>query len=263
MTDDLKTGTTDGTTGTDAQASGGSVNDSAGGSAGGESIEELRRRLIESEQATREAERKNAQLLSEKSSVEQARREAEARLASAGTVSTPPTGSQSDPYAQQIATTMALANYYPENTYEGQQARATLVSLQGSQALWRDQQRNQALNVELMMIEDKKRPQVIQKLKSGQYNTVQAALEAVEGKDDSEAVRALRKEIEDLKRTLASDKSPVADVSVSTRGGGSDTTGKRKVGMSEWTRVQSAGGPAAVALEKDYYSGKIELDPDK
>ena len=264
MADDLKTGTTDGTTGTTAAAADGSVNASAGGSAGGESIEELRRRLTEEQTARSEAERKNAQLLSEKNNVEAERARLERERQGAATVSTPPAGSQQDPFAQQIAIAQQLANYYAENTYEGAQARATLLTLQTQRQLLINQQRSEAVSADLMMIPDTKRPAVITKLRSGQYNSVQAALEAVEGKDDNEAVRDLRTRLEAAEKKLAErDRSPVADVSVSTRGGGSDTTGKRKVPLSEWTRVQAAGGAAAKALENDYYAGKVELDHAK
>lgn len=259
-TDDLKTGTVDGTTGTTALAADGSVTEPTGGSAGEESIEELRARLVREQNARAELERQKAQLLSEKSETERLRREAEARIAS-GAPSTPPTGATADPFAAHIATAQALANAYPENTYEGAQARATLASLQAQQFNFQQQQRNQAVTVELLTIPDAKRAAVIEKLKTGAYNTVQSALEAVEGKSQSDEVAALRNKVAEMERRLANGgAAPREDVSVSTRSAGAAATGKRVVPLSEWTRVQAAGGPEAVKMEQDYYNGALELD---
>lgn len=261
MADDQATGTTDAATGTTPNGADGSASGAAGGSAG-ESIEELRRRLLEEQNARAEAERKNAQLLSEKTRTEQMRREAEAR-GNGWTAPTPPTG-PADPFAQQIAIQEALAASYPENTLEGLQARAMLLNLKTTRDNHLRALRNEQITAQLLSIPDSKRMAVVERIKTGQFSDVQSALAAVENESKSEEVSALQKKVDELERRLRNGGgSPVADVSTSTRDAGTQTSGKRRLGMSEWTRIQSAGGSEAKKLDDEYYAGKIELDPSR
>lgn len=260
MAEDLKTGTTDATTGTTAQAADGSAGAPAVGSAGAETTEELRRRLIEEQTKREEAERKNAQLLAEKTNTERARREAEAMRAGAGTVSTPPTGAPPDPFAERIAAQQRLAMYYPEDTFEGQQARSTLLSLQANQAIWYDNQMSKQQQRELLRLPDAKRAAVMDKLETGQYASVKAALEAVEGKDKDNEVQSLRAKLDELEKRLANGAAaPTVDVSTASRGIDAPTH-RKLMGLSEYNRILEAGGPKAKSLLAEFDSGNVELD---
>lgn len=267
MSDELEhpTGTTEDTTGTTGQPADGSGDPQADGS-GELSAEELSRKLREVEQRAAEAERKNQQLLSEKSRVEAERAAAREALSRAGT---PPTPQVQDPFAEELAALVqigaeaqaALAND-PTNV----QLRAQAVSIatqlratQRDQARWQQEMRFQAMRAELMQVPEAIRAKVAEKLDTGAYSTVQSAREAVEGITASTELESVRAKMAELEKELARLKdNPTVDVGTSLRGTGAPVGG-REITMAEYQRLLRADDATAKKAEADYEAGRIRL----
>lgn len=249
MADETPTGTTEDATGTTAKAADGSA-PAADGS--GESIEELRKQLLE-------ATRKNAQLLSEKSNVEQDRRELERRAQGAGT---PPMAPE-DPYQRQMATLNAIVARYGPDSYEGQMAIAQAHSLEmGRQSL---AVQHFTAQVERDLITQKvpteQRDEVRLRLLNGEYNSVQQAYEAVKGSQSTSTIEQLQRELAALKAQVANGSPPrVADVSTAVRTQVDAAAHKKNMSLSDYQRVMDQGGSRASQLMAQVDSGEVQIE---
>ena len=260
MPEDLKTGTTDGATGTTAPAADGSATASAGGSAGTDA-EELRKKLQDAEEKARDLERKNAQLLSERGRSEELRREAAAlRAGQGGGERATDRSAPADPFAQRIAEQQQIAAAFPPGTVEHANAQAAITSLQASAISMNRMGNFIATQKELLRLPDTKRLAVMEKLESGEYGSVQAALQAVEGVSSSEEVNRLRAELDELKKTVRNGgAAPREDVSTSTRQVDASTH-RRNMSGGEYYRILEAGGAPARKLIADYDAGLVDVD---
>jgi hypothetical protein len=246
--DDLPTGTTEGATGTTADAVVGSATTPADGSGGGESIEELRKRL-------QEVERQKAQLLAEKSNVEDMRRE----LERARGASTPPTA-PADPYQAQMAMLTATVHRYGSDSYEGQVAIAQAHALESARRS--EYVTNFLVQVErdLLRVPADLRDDVKLKVLNGEFDSVAQAQEAVKGSRSGQTVEELRRELAELKAKVNVSAPRVADVSTGIRTQVDAATHKKVMGLDEYTRIVDAGGSRALEIMAQVDAGSIKLD---
>lgn len=262
------TGTTGGATGTAAAAAGGSATSPADGSAAVLSAEDLKARLEAAEAALAEERRVKAQLLAEKSNVEQARRELEAQRASA---QVPPTaGASADPFATELAALVdaglrlqsELARD-PDNALLRANASLTANAIkqtQREQARWQYEQWVAGARAELAKVPDAIRAQVEQRLASGEYSTVQAAREAVEGKQSATEVEELRKRLAAMEAELKTrrDIGVTTDVATGIAGASSAGAGGREITADEWAKLVSDPAKSDQAM-RDYEEGRLRV----
>lgn len=262
------TGTTEQPTGTTAPAADGSGSASAGGSEP-LSAEALQNRLTELESRLAEERRVKEQLLSEKSTVERLRREAEELAQRAG--STPPTPAASaDPFEQQLAALTSEAiqlqaemQLDPTNTSLRRDAivlSSQIMQVQAAREQAQEQRKWAAMSRDLADVPEGIRQAVASKVMSGEASSVKAAREAVEGSSASselakakERLAALEAENQKLRGI-----GPTADVSTSVRpsSGGS---GAREVTFADYTRTMNGGGDAARKLLAEVDSGIVTI----
>lgn len=262
---DKESGTPQEPTGTTAEAVGGSGTPEAGGSSG-PSAEELAKQLAEAQDALQREKNARAQLLAERSNVEAMRREMEARQAG----STPPTPAAADPLAQQLAMlqqtaieVMSAVQLSPNDPALRAQAvtLASQINMTQMAMQQRDEQsRWQRLNGEVMALPEGIRSAVAQKLSSGEFTSVQAAREAVEGSAAAEQLTELKARMDALEteNKKLKDRGPVAEVSTSLGGRGA-VRGPRTVLLSDYQRIMNAGGAEAKRLLNELDSGIVTL----
>lgn len=243
MSDDLTTGTTPEATGTPASQDDGSATNGAGGS--GESIEELRAKL-------QEAERQKAQLLSEKSRVEQQQREIERereRLAGY----TPPTSAQREaPIVTRIRELREHLATYPDDVV----ARATHDSLMAQYELHQQTVMRDRIEEDLDSVDDPAlRKEIRTAMKTGEFASVAAARKAVLGERYEREQDAMKRE-----RDRLSAQSKVADVQTATRGVSAQEHRERTIPFSKYKETMEAGGEAARKLMLDIDSGAVRIE---
>jgi len=248
--DDLTTGTTGDATGTTASAADGSATPPADGSGGGESIEELRKRL-------QDEQRKNAQLLSERTNVEREREELR-RQREYG--ASPPPTAPVDPYMAQMQMLNATVARYGPDSYEGQVAIAQAHALEASRRA--EYATNFLVQVErdLLKIPAEHRDDVKARILNGEYNSVGQAYEVVKGSRSSSTIEALQRELDDLRKQVNGGRPKTADVSTSIRTQVDAATHKRNMSLTEYQRVMDAGGPQASRLMKQVDDGEVVID---
>ena len=264
-------GTTGGATGTagDPPADGSAAR-AADGSAAALSAEELQRKLEEATQRLAETERKNQQLLSEKTNVERERAEAREALQRAG--STPPTpGAAADPFAEEMVALQSVGlelNAQLQANPNDVQLRAAAVSvatqlrsLTRQRESWIEGQRFNEMNRELAKVPRTIREEVAERIMSGEFQSVKAAQEAVEGKKSSTEAEELRKQLAAKEAEIARLRGigPVVDVSTSLGGGTAAPSGGREITLDEWTRLQQGDEAAARKADADLMEGRIRI----
>jgi len=249
--DDLTTGTTGDATGTTASAADGSATPPADGSGGGESIEELRKRL-------QDEQRKNAQLLSERTNVEREREELRRQRETYG--ASPPPTAPVDPYMAQMQMLNATVARYGPDSYEGQVAIAQAHALEASRRA--EYATNFLVQVErdLLKIPAEHRDDVKARILNGEYNSVGQAYEVVKGSRSSSTIEALQRELDDLRKQVNGGRPKTADVSTSIRTQVDAATHKRNMSLTEYQRVMDAGGPQASRLMKQVDDGEVVID---
>lgn len=247
--DPLPTGTTEEATGTTAQAADGSA-PSADGSGGGETIEQLRARL-------QETERQKAQLLAEKSNVE---REREAlRQQRDSRAFTPPTAQ--DPYVSQMQMLQATIARYGSDSYEGQVAIAQAHALESARQAQYATHFMVQVEKDLLRVPQEHRDEVKLRMLNGEFDSVAQAFEMVKGARSSQTVEALQRELAELKAQVSGRPAPkTADVSTSIRTQVDAATHKRNISLTEYQRVMDAGGPQASRLMQQVDNGEVSID---
>ena len=265
------TGTTGGATGTAAAAADGSAARAADGSAATLSAEELARKLKEAEDRAAELERQKQQLLSEKTAVERERAAAREAMQRAG--STPPTpAADATPYDSDLRALqqagqglMVQLSAAPDDPLLLAQAAttATQIRLMGERRdAWLQEQRFSAMRKELLEVQDTAlRTKIAERLESGEFTSVKAAREAVEGTSANAELAEVRKKMAELEAELKRMREigPVADVAASVLSSGGSSQGVREITIEEWRRLQSGDAATAAKADSDYEEGRIRI----
>lgn len=246
---DLPTGTTEPATGTTAQAADGSATAPADGSGSSDSIETLRAQLAE-------AQRKTAQLLSEKTNVEQEREELRQERQSR---QSPPPTQGVDPYVQQMQTLNAIVLRYGIDSFEGQMAQANALALQQSRQAATIQAFSAQVERDLLKIPAEHRDDVKARMYAGEFDTVTQAYEATKGSKSGQTIEALQRELAELKAKLAgpAPQQRVANVSTAVRTQIDAATHARIMTRADANRIYEKGGAAAAALMAQEDSGEV------